>query len=521
MFTVLAVLTLTLCMACTAGAAAKKILHFGAVPQKINLDMYLNTQNAVMGISDHIIETLVRYDDDMNLKPLLITKLPTPTNGGLAYRFELKPDVKFHDGTTLKASDVKFSIEHMFYPSTGAAMSWVCDMIVGAKDMLDGKADSLAGFKVIDDRTFEITLEYPYAPFLSALATAYTGIYPEKAFKAAGKDWGLKTFLGTGPFKVTKLDIDTAVVTERFADYHGPKPKLDGIEFIFIEDSNTRRMEFERGNIDVMELDATIYPEYSKNKKLGPMIGEFTPMGTISICPNQAFSPFDNPKVREALSYAVDREMLARDLMKGTAKPATTFLTPGMLGYDKNAPAYKYDPEKAKALLAEAGFKDGIQIEGVIRNTHLNTQAGRTLLALQSQFKAVGIDMKITQVDPASWVEMRHESKVPLYISTWYADFPDPDGFIYSLLHSSNSASLSSSYKSAEFDKLLDDARAISDNAKRDELYKKADHLATRVDYALIPLYNETMFYLAQPYVKGFKMSPVYIFHFFNTDLQK
>ncbi|MDR3355466.1 MAG: ABC transporter substrate-binding protein [Synergistaceae bacterium] len=507
--------------ALSSWTAEKKILRYGAIPQKINLDMYLNTINDVMGISDHIIETLVRYDDDMVLRPLLIKELPVPSKGGLVYRFELKPGIKFHDGSPLTVSDVKFSIEHMFYPSTGAAMNWVCDMIVGAKDMMDGKSNELSGFKIIDDLTFEITLEYPYAPFLSALATSYTGIYPEKAFKEAGKDWGLKTFLGTGPFKVTVLDIDTGVITERFEDYHGEKPKLDGIEFIFIDDTNTRIMEYERGNLDVVELPATLYPEYSKDDRFASQIGEFTPMGTIFICPNNSVPELGSAKVREALSYAVDREMLARDLMKGTAKPATTFLTPGMMGYNKDAPAYEYNIEKAKILLAEAGFPDGFSVEGIIRNTHMSTQAGRTLLALQNQLKSIGVDLTITQVDSATWVEMRAANKIQLYIGTWYADFPDPDGFVYSLLHSSNSPRLSSSYNSPEFDRLLDEARAISDNEKRDEMYRQADNLATRVDYAVIPLYNETLYYMAKPYVKNFKMSPVYIFHFFNADIEK
>jgi peptide/nickel transport system substrate-binding protein len=487
----------------------------------IALDMHLNTFNMVMDISDHVIDTLTRYDDDMNLLPLLIKELPAPTDDGKLYRFELKPGIKFHDGTDLTASDVKYSLERVFRPSTGHVMTWVCDMIVGAKDMLAGRAESLAGFKIIDDLTFEVTLEYPYAPFLSALATSYVGIYPEEACEAAGKDWGLTTFIGSGPFKITKLDLDSVIVTERFEDYHGPAPKLDGIEFVLIDDPNTRRLEYERGNIDVLWLDAPMYPEYAADPVLGPQIGEFTPMGTIFINPNQDFEPLNNAKVREAISYAVDREVLVRDLLKGTVKQATTFLTPGMLGYNKDAPLYEYNVEKAKALLAEAGLPDGFEVEGVIRSTVINSVAGRTLLALQNQLKAVGIDLKITQVDAASWYETRKAGTIPLYIGTWYADFADPDGFIYSLLHSSNSKLLSNGYRSAEFDKLLDEARAISDMGRREELYKEADRLATRVDYSVIPLYNETMYYVAKPYVKNFKVSPIYIFHFFNTDIEK
>ena len=516
---VMLVLAFALIFAGTGGAAEKKILRYGAVPMKVTLDMYLNTFNQVMDISDHIIETLTRYDDDMVLQPLLIKELPTPTEGGLVYRFELKPGIKFHNGETLKASDVKYSFERMFKPSTGALMSWVCSMIKGADEMLEEKATSLDGFKIIDDTTFEITLDYPYAPFLAALATPYTGIYPEKACEEAGKEWGFATYFGTGPFKVTTLDMDNAIITERFEDYHGPAPKLDGIEFIFIEDPNTRRMEYERGNIDVMFLDSPMYPEYAKDPKLGKEIGEFIPMGTIFVNPNLSIPPLDNPKVREALSYAADRTVLARDLMKGTVKVATTFIPPGMMGYEKDLPPLEYNVEKAKQLLAEAGYPNGIAVEGVIRNTHMNTTAGRTLLTLQSQFKDVGVDMKITQVDPATWADFRKSGNVPLYIGTWYADFADPDAFVYSILYSTSSITLSNYYNKPEFDKLLDDARSATDGAVREALYKKADHMAVREDFAVIPLFNETMYYLCKPYVKNFKMTPVYIFHFFNTDI--
>lgn len=520
-FRFLLLLVLILSFAAAAGAAEPKILRFGAIPMKVTLDMQLNTYNQVMDIADHVIETLIRYDDDMNLQPLLIKELPKPSADGLVYRFELKPGIKFHNGEALKASDVKYTYERMFRPATGALMSYICSMIKGAEEMLAGKATSLEGFKIIDDNTFEITLAYPYAPFLASIATSYAGIYPEKACEAAGKDWGLKTYIGTGPFKVKSLDIDNGVITERFADYHGPAPKLDGIEFNFIEDPNTRRMEYERGNIDVMYLDAPMYPEYVKIPKLAKEIGDFTPMGTIFVNPNVAIPPLDNVKVREALSYAIDRRALANDLMKGTAKVATTFIPPGMMGYDKDAPAFEYNVEKAKKLLAEAGFAKGLELEGVVRNTGINGTLGRTLLALQGQLRAAGIEMKVTQVDPATWSDMRNAGKVPMFIGNWYADFADPDGVIYAFLHSTNSKTLSNNYNRPEFDKMLEDARSISDPVKREELYKKADHMATREDFAALPLFNETMYYLCKPYVKGFRMTPAYVFHFFNTDIEK
>jgi peptide/nickel transport system substrate-binding protein len=513
-------LVLTVCLSMPLGAAEaeKKILRFGAVNQKSTLDMQLNTYSRVMDISDAIVEPLFRIDEENKLVPVLVKEMPKISEDGLTYSFSLKPGVKFHDGAALKASDVKYTFERMFRPSTEAVSSYVCEMIAGARDMLEGTTESLTGFKIIDDLNFEVTLDFPYSPFLNSIATAYAGIYPENVCEAAGKDWGLTTYIGTGPFKVTKIDLDSGVFTERFADYHGEKQPLDGIEFLFVDDPNTRRMEYESGNIDILALDATMYPEYSKSP-LAPEIGSYTPIGTIFVNPNMKDEQLSDVRVREAISLTIDRRALAEDLMKGTAVEAKSFLLPGLIGYDDKIPAYNRDVERAKKLLVDAGYADGIEIESYIRNTAMNDMTGRILLALQNQLREAGINITIVQVDPAAMSDVRSSGSVPIEVFDWYADFPDPDGFIYSMLYSSNAEVLTSNYNSAEFDALLNDARMTTDQAKRAELYKKADHLATRVDFAAIPLFHERLYYLAKPYVKNFRMVYNDVYHFYGVDV--
>jgi peptide/nickel transport system substrate-binding protein len=473
-----------------------------------------------MDISDAIVEPLLRLDEENRALPVLLARMPDVVGDATVYRFELKPGIKFHDGSTLKASDVKYTFERMFMPDTGAEMSYICDMIVGAQDMLEGNADELAGFKIIDDLNFEISLSYPYTPFIQSIATSYAGIYPEAACKAAGKGWGVTSYLGTGPFKVTKLDLEGGISTERFEDYHGARQPLDGVEFVFVEDSNARLAEYERGNLDIMALDATLYPEYSQSP-LSSEIGSFTPIGLIFLKPNVKDGRLSDVRVREALSLAIDRKAIADGLMKGTATEARTFLAPGMLGYDERAEQYERDVARAKELLAEAGYPDGIEIKGYIKSSDMDTMFGRVLSAVQSQAREAGIEVEIVQVDPSEMSGVRGEGKVSLEIYDWYADFPDPDGFIYSMLYSSNAASCSSNYDSGEFDKLLDDARSADDEVLRAELYFRADQLATRVDYAALPLFHENLYYLCKPYVKNFKMVYNDVYHFYGVDIEK
>jgi peptide/nickel transport system substrate-binding protein len=124
-------------------------------------------------------------------------------------------------------------------------------------------------------------------------------------------------------------------------------------------------------------------------------------------------------------------------------------------------------------------------------------------------------------VDSGSWREMRNAGGLSLYIGTWYSDFPDPDGFITSFLHSKNSKLYSNFYNNPEFDKLLDQGQAEDDPAKREELYRKADNLASRADYAVIPLFHEDMFYLCKPYVKDLHKSPDNTYHFYDAYIEK
>jgi peptide/nickel transport system substrate-binding protein len=150
------VLAVSFILSLPCEAEEKKILRFGAINMKSTLDMQLNSFSRVMDVSDAIVEPLLRLDEENKVVPVLLKSMPRIQADVTVYRFELKPGIKFHDGSTLKASDVKYTIERMFRPETKAETSYICDMIVGARDMLEGRADSLEGFKIIDDLNFEI-----------------------------------------------------------------------------------------------------------------------------------------------------------------------------------------------------------------------------------------------------------------------------------------------------------------------------------------------------------------------------
>lgn len=500
----------------TEAVIGKKVLRFAEANPKNSLDMQTNTNSKVAVISDHVTEALLRYDEDHNLVPILIKDMPTVSEDGLVYSFELKEGVKFHNGETLKSSDVKFTLERMFTPATGALSTYNYDMIKGAKEMLSGAATTLEGFKVIDDSKFEITLIQPYAPFISNLAISYAHIFPEVATKEAGQNWGITTLIGTGPYKLQENNQDTGVTLVKNEEYHGGAPKLDEIQIKYIDDPNTQLLEYEKGNIDVVALDATLYKNYSENEEFKDEIRDYKPLSITFLNTNNADKILGNKKVREALSYAINRDEIANYLLNGTVTPAKAFLNPAVPGFNEDAKDYEYSVEKAKALLAEAGYANGVQIKATVSSADGN--ASRVLTAIQAQAKDAGFDIQIESMDAATFNQKKKDGELQLYMTGWAGLYADGDHHMYSYLYSESSKTKSLNYNNPEFDELMLKARVSTDEAERAELYKKADEIATRQDFAVIPLYNQTSYYLSKPYVENMKIGNL-IYHFFGVDI--
>lgn len=479
-----------------------KVLKFaGVYPDMLVLDVMKSTTTDTCQSGSLVVEALLDFNEDFSVKPLLLTQLPTVSEDGMTFTCELKKGIKFHDGTELKASDVEFTFNRMFLPSTICVNTFLCDMILGAKDMLDGKTDKLEGFKVIDDYNFTITLESAYSPFLSVLACEQLSIYPEKACTEAGDRWGVDTFIGTGPFKLKEFTPKDRVVVERFEDYHGEKPTLAGIE-MYNMDQNTALLEYESGNLDIVAVNQDVVDTYRKDEAYAKQLVVNPLVGIISMNLNVQKAPLDNPKVREAVGYAIDTEAMVENYLKGNAQATSCFIPRGCMGFDDTRPVSKYDPAKAKALLAEAGFPDGVHLVTTI--SEKSTAVG-VATVLQQQMKESGIDFEIQKVDDAAYIDLRKQGEVQVAFSTWYADIVDPDNFLYTILHSKNSPFFSSNYNNPEFDKKLEECRRITDPAEREKLYREAEHMVVLEDFANVPLYNPIKFYLQQENVTGIK----------------
>ena len=503
--------------ACGQGgsSSSEKVLRYGTINPKASLDQQITTGNGT-GISQAVCEPLVWFDQDFKVQPLLVTQLPVAREDKVTYDFELKENVKFHDGSTLTADDVKFTFERMFTPATKAASTNSYELIVGAKDMLAGTATELSGFAITDDRHFSITLEQPYASFLAMLAEQYAVIYPRKACTEAGSNWGNGTnYVGTGPYKLTSNDDATEVVLEAFSDYHDGAPKVAKIECRYVDDVNTLMMNYKSGDIDLCVLDPSLYDQYADDTDVKDQIVNFIPAQTRFVNLNLNDDALKDVRVREALSLAINRQELVDTVLQGASKACTQFVAPGEEGYDDSLDVLEYNPDKARQLLEEAGAT------GTTLTLATQAKNQKVAVALQGYWQAVGLNVQVNQMDNSTYMSDRTAGNLQMSMVTWLTLCWIGSEHMRSWFHSSRTSKRSSFYASQAFDTDIDAAQAELDEAARIQLTREADATITRQDFACI-----AVDYPGDPYVarnvSGMFKNPLFAFtNAFDVEAEK
>ena len=495
-------------------SSTKKVLRFGQSNAKQGLDMQKSTNSGSSSIADSIFEAPLFWTEDLELVPVLLTEIPTFEDDGVTLHCTLKEGIKFHDGSTLTADDVKYTFERMFTPSTGAKSTYMYDKIKGAAEMLAGEATELEGLTVEDDTHFTFVLTDPMATFVKNLGISYAHIFPRDACEAAGDSWGTGTnCIGTGKYKVVSNDDTTEVVLEKFEDYHDGTPALDEVDYVFYDDNNTKMMAFKNGDIDYCDLSAELLTQYQADDEVKDLITQYPTLGVQFVNLNLNSDNLKDVRVRQALSLAINREELLESIAGGAGQVCSGWLCPRTPGYDESAPEFEYDPDKAMSLLEEAGVSD-LHLSAKVR-AGVNQ---RQLVAIQDYWNKIGVTLDVEVEDNGVWASDWADGNLEITALGWFPLYADADNHMYTYFYSENAKGKSSFYNSAEFDELVSQARIEQDEDTRAELYKQADNLLTRTDYATLPLYWPNNQFVAKDYVENAKVGNL-IYHMIDVDI--
>jgi peptide/nickel transport system substrate-binding protein/oligopeptide transport system substrate-binding protein len=292
------------------------------------------------------------------------------------------------------------------------------------------------------------------------------------------------------------------------ADYFDGAPKTDSLMARIIPEMSTATAEFEAGNVDVLNVPDQTSKSMEADPEKKKLLTSAPALRFWYVAINTTRGPLSDPRVRQALNYAVDVNTMLAQVMAGRGTVANGVVPPILGGFDSNRKAYPHDIAKAKQLLAAAGHPNGIDVDLWASTTDQSPRISQTL---QANLAEAGIRAKIIQRDASSMREAARSGKTDLALKEWWADYPDAENFLYPLLHSKNKGAGGnvSFYSNPKFDAVVDQAHREQDEGKRNDLYKQADQIQF-ADAPMIYLFFYKDLYAVQPWIKGFTVPAVF-----------
>jgi len=478
------------------------------------LDPHLTGDTTSAGVVVEIFSGLVALNTDLELVPDIAESWDI-SGMGEVYTFRIRDDVTFHNGRKVMAADFKWSLERAASPKLAShlAETYLND-IVGATEYIDGEADSIKGITVIDDKTLQITVDAPKAYFLAKLTYPTAYVLDRETVEGGGRNWWVTDPVGTGPFKMSEYSIGERITLERFGGYYrDPQPQLDTIQ-LNLAGGQAMAM-YENDEIDVtgvglFDLERVLDPKEPLNKELTVAPPGFS---VSYIGMNVAQPPFDDVNFRRALNHAIDKELIAKEVLAELVKPAYSILPPGFPGYTPEIKGLTFDPEKAREYLEASKYSD---VESRPRIVVTVPGTGGTIgldleVIIEMWKQELGVEVEIQQVEWATYLEDLDNRKFQAYAGLgWSADYPDPQDFLDILFHR-DSGMNHGNYANSEVDSLLEDARVIQDPIKRVELYQQAEQMIVD-DAAWVPTwFTGEQYALVKPHVIGYRLTPMIV----------
>ncbi|MDO7907177.1 ABC transporter substrate-binding protein [Paenibacillus sp. JX-17] len=495
----------------TGTASTQDTLIFGRGGDSAALDPAIVTDGESLKIGHQVFDSLLEYKEGTTEVAPALAESWEVTADGLTYTFKLRQGVKFHDGTDFNAEAVVFNFNRWSDPKSSYKF---------AGDSFD-YYDSMFGpegsrvikeVTAVDPATVQFTLNQPQAPFLQNIAMTCFGIASPQAIKDKKENFKSEP-VGTGPFVFKEWKRNDSITLEKNPDYWKQGlPKLNKVIVRSIPDNTARFNALQNGEIDLMEdLNPDDRPLLESNTELQKF--ERPSFNVAYIGFNMKKKPFDNPKVRQALNHAVNKQAIIDAFFGGQAKPAVNPMPPSLWGYNESVQDYDYNLDTAKKLLAEAGYANGIPEELTFYAMPVSRpympDGKKVAEAIQADFEKIGVKVSIQSPEWATYLDdTKNGEKDDIYMMGWTGDNGDPDNFLYTLLDKDaipgNNRSF---YVNEELHKLLIQAQQETSQDKRAELYKQAQEIIKK-DAPWIPLVHSTPLLAGKANVKGYVPSP-------------
>lgn len=497
---------------------AEKKLVIGRANDSVSMDPSCITDMDSFKVTVNIFETLVKCEKEGNQIIPCLAESWSSSEDGLNWVFKLRQGIQFHDGTDFNANAVVFNFHRWMYEDNhyhnGPFSYW--NYIFGGFPGLVKSVTALSSYSV------EIKLNKPYAPFLNALAMPSFGIASPEAIKKHNGDMHEHP-VGTGPFVFYSWERNKGVVLHRNDNYWNSPVKLSEVEFRVISSNKDRLEELRQGSIHIADY---LSPNDIADIKYDPNLYLYLrPSFNIGyIAMNNEKFPFIKREVRVAINHAINKEKLIHDVFNNMAKPATTLIPPSLWGYNENLEPYKYDPEKARNLLAEAGFPNGFKTTLWVMDAAREyfPKPLETAQFIREDLKEINIDLEIKVFDWNKYLTKLHNGEHEIALIGWTGDFIDPDNFLYTMLSSENAkpglAGNYSFYKSKETDGLLVQARQTTNTVFRRSIYRRLQEIVN-YDSPSVPLVHTMPVLAARLSVKGYKPHMTGIESFEHVDI--
>ncbi|MBE2898984.1 ABC transporter substrate-binding protein [Pasteurellaceae bacterium TAE3-ERU1] len=477
--------------------------------------------------SQQVYERLVGFvRGTTDLEPALAESWDI-SDDGLEYTFHLRKGVKFHSNKVFKptrdfnADDVLFSFNRQWKEDNPYhSVSKGTYPYFNAMKM----SQLLKSIEKVDDYTVKFTLQYPFSPFLATIAMDFASIYSKEyadnMLKAGKPETIDREPIGTGPFVFDGYKLDQAIRFSANEDYWREVAPIKRLIFSITPDATARYAKLQTGRCDMMDFPNSADLEKMKHDPKIQMI-EKEGMNVSYIAMNVEKAPFDNPKVRQALNYATDKDSIIKVVYQGAGKPAKNPLPPTVWGYNDAIKDYPFDLEKAKKLLAEAGYPNGFEselwVQPVVRASNPNPR--RLAEILQNDWAKIGVKVKLVSYEWGDYVKRSKEGLLTAGIFGWSGDNGDPDNFFTPLLScASIGYSNYARWCNKPFDQLLEQATKIFDQGERTKLYEKAQ-VIVKDEAPWIPIAHSITSTPLSLRVRDYKQSPFGYSYFYGVRL--